>query len=366
MFAKVKSLFNESITIPDILKNNYLPELDGLRGISIITVVLSHIFTDTRLSVFAVGNTGVEIFFVLSGFLITSRLLKEKITEGRVSLNRFYIRRALRILPVAYLFLAVLLLLNYFFRLKMDPGSFIASALFVRNFDLHYTSNWFNGHFWTLAIEEQFYLIFPVVIVYSIRNYVKVVFIIIIAVPILHVLYFNNVGIIHSNTVLHALAYLFLNLFQNGTASIFAGSILSILMFKNIIPGKPVTGKPYKGVILLLFALVFRCTCRNVINSNYITAIIFALLIMLIIYIVLTNQSDILSIILRNKWLIKLGILSYSLYIWQQPFVYGQPWKNQFKYADSLILNIPAMMLVAYCSYYFYELKFLKLKKHYK
>jgi peptidoglycan/LPS O-acetylase OafA/YrhL len=96
-------LFCNDITVPALLKPAHLPGLDGLRGIAIIIVLLSHIFKGTPYAKSFPGDTGVEIFFVISGFLITSLLLKEKINNGHISLKHFYIRRILRILPLAYL-----------------------------------------------------------------------------------------------------------------------------------------------------------------------------------------------------------------------------------------------------------------------
>ena len=95
---------------PVAISKSHLPSLDGLRGISILLVVISHTFGDKK--PFYNGGFGVSIFFVISGFLITLLLLQEKYTTGSVSLKNFYIRRFLRIFPVAYLYLVVLLVLN--------------------------------------------------------------------------------------------------------------------------------------------------------------------------------------------------------------------------------------------------------------
>ena len=97
------------IEIPSSLNNKKFPSLDGLRGISIIFVILSHfIFYSEFVAKTNLGVIGVEIFFVISGFLISTLLLKEQIINGGISLRKFYIRRALRILPVVFLFLTTL------------------------------------------------------------------------------------------------------------------------------------------------------------------------------------------------------------------------------------------------------------------
>jgi peptidoglycan/LPS O-acetylase OafA/YrhL len=356
----------DNIKVPEALNKSYIPELNGLRGIAIITVLLSHIFIDTPLSTFALGNVGVEIFFVLSGFLITTLLFKEKIKNGHISLKKFYIRRFLRIVPVAYLFLIVLLVLNYFFNLKLSYSSFIASAFYVKNFHLHYTSNWFNGHFWTLSVEEQFYIIFPIILVYNFKNYVRLIFIIIFSIPLLQYLGFHNVGVFYSNYLIHKITFLLINLLENGTTSILIGSLLSILMFKEIVPVRKIKIGYYLSFIFLFVAIVFRIICGGIIQSAYITSLIFSLMIALIIYLTLTNANDFLGKLLKNKWLIHLGILSYSIYIWQQIFLYKQPWEHAFKYSNSLLFNLPALFIVSYLSYNFFELPFLKFKERFK
>jgi peptidoglycan/LPS O-acetylase OafA/YrhL len=359
-------LIKEPASTRATTSTNYRPELDGLRGLSIIPVVISHICIKTTLANYAVGNLGVEIFFVLSGFLITTLLLKEKQLKGHVSLKKFYIRRALRILPVAYLFLVVLVLLNIIFKLNLSGYSLGAAALFIKNFDLPFKGDWINGHYWTLSIEEQFYLIFPVLIVYNLRAYIAVICLIVIGVPIVHVLYFQYGSTFFTNPVIHVAGYLFLNLFQNGTVSIFFGSVLGILTFKNIIPKARFSFNRFAGLFILIIGVIFKTTCRYVINSNYINAIIFAFLITIVLHIITTQKNDLLAQLLKAKWLVKLGVLSYSIYIWQQIFTIDQPWSNTFPYAGSLLINLPAMLIVSYLSYYFYELNFLKLKSQYK
>ncbi|WP_353959508.1 acyltransferase family protein [Mucilaginibacter flavus] len=356
----------DKFTVPEVLNLSYIPALDGLRGFAILTVLFGHMLLNTSWALLALANVGVEIFFVLSGFLITSLILKEKLKNGRVSLKRFYIRRVLRILPVAYLFLIILLVLNYLFNLNLSTRSFVASALYVKNFHLNYASNWFNGHFWTLAIEEQFYVVFPVILVYSLKSYIRLIFIIILSVPLLQSLGFHNVGIFYSNYLVHKITFLLINLFENGTPSILIGSYLSILMFRKNIPTVKTKTNNYFSSFLLLNAMIFRVTCTKFIHNDYINSIIFSLIIALVIYLILINSEDFLGMILKNKYSVRLGILSYSIYIWQQIFLYKQPWENTFKYSNSLFLNLPVLFIISYLSYNFFELRFLKLKERFK
>src|ERR1700744_3020835 len=135
----------EITTVPDILKGSHFPTLDGLRGISIIIVLLNHITWRTTIGEYIDGVIGVQIFFVISGFLITTLLLKEKVKNGWISLRQFYIRRVLRIVPVAYLYIFVVLILNYFFKLGMTFENFLVSTLYLKN--LNIAGDWYTGHF---------------------------------------------------------------------------------------------------------------------------------------------------------------------------------------------------------------------------
>jgi peptidoglycan/LPS O-acetylase OafA/YrhL len=142
---------------------NRIPTLDGWRGIAIMLVLFDHIqyafmghfaqpWTQT-------GQHGVTIFFVLSGFLITSKLL-----EGQIDLKNFYIRRVFRLMPVAWAYLAVLLILGLMSHATIAaPAAVLASLLFYRNYLLvdNGASTW---HFWSLSLEEQFYLVWPFVL----------------------------------------------------------------------------------------------------------------------------------------------------------------------------------------------------------
>jgi peptidoglycan/LPS O-acetylase OafA/YrhL len=137
------------------------PELDGVRAIAVAAVVLSHL----GISIMLGGWIGVDIFFVLSGYLITTVLMREWDNTGRIRLLQFYARRALRLYPA----LIFMLVLSAFFYGRLgDGGSFLGfgktalvGATYTEDLVLGYTGNPVGnlGHTWTLAMEEQFYLI---------------------------------------------------------------------------------------------------------------------------------------------------------------------------------------------------------------
>jgi peptidoglycan/LPS O-acetylase OafA/YrhL len=137
-----------------------IPTLDGWRGIAIALVLFDHIqyaiFGNYIVPWSQTGQHGVTIFFVLSGFLITSKLI-----EGPIHLKRFYIRRFFRLMPVAWLYLLVLVLIGLKDRTRVtSPQAILSSLFFYRNFvSVEFgESTW---HFWSLSLEEQFYLVWP-------------------------------------------------------------------------------------------------------------------------------------------------------------------------------------------------------------
>jgi peptidoglycan/LPS O-acetylase OafA/YrhL len=169
-------------TRPETLR--YLPGLDGLRAISVLAVVVFHHYLvgGHEIGWAPGGFLGVEVFFVVSGYLITSLLLNERRETGRVSMKAFYMRRARRLLPALYLLLAVVVAWSLLFvpdAIPMLRGDVIAA--------LTYTSNWWQivshhsyfaeagrpevlKHLWSLAIEEQFYLAWPFLLMLGLRR----------------------------------------------------------------------------------------------------------------------------------------------------------------------------------------------------
>ncbi len=149
------------------LDGTRLPSLDGWRALSIILVLGAHSmvtvgFPSTWKPAFTWafdGDLGVRCFFLISGFLITWLLLREHQMTGRINLNDFYIRRAIRILLVYWAFLAAVALLSVFTAFHQSLLAWFANLTFTT--DYVYPS-WTTAHLWSLAVEEQFYLIWPV------------------------------------------------------------------------------------------------------------------------------------------------------------------------------------------------------------
>lgn len=349
--------------VPIALDQSYLPGLDGLRGISIIIVVASHFERLTPFTEYFYGDLGVEIFFVISGFLITSLLLKEKVKRGSVSFKNFYIRRILRIVPVSYLFLIILFILNSWFQLGISFKSFIISFLYVKNIPFNYLSDWYTGHFWSLSVEEQFYICFPFFIVTKTNKFIISAVAIILIVPLLNILGFNNVGIFYSNHIVHFITFIIIILLSKGTTSILVGSLYAILLFKKVIVVDKLRSNFFMSFGLLIFSFLI-LPGISYFNIPYLSVILFPVIIG---YVILLNlkEKNLLRHLLDSTILKKIGILSYSIYIWQQLFT-GPQKLNLFKYSDSIVVRSILLLIVSYISYYCYEKLFLRYKAKFK
>ena len=155
----------------------YRPEIDGLRALAVIPVVLFH----AGFKVFGGGYVGVDVFFVISGYLITSIILNE-LESGTFSLIHFYERRARRILPALFLIMFMSSIFGYAWMMPDEFKSFgqslLATAFFSNNFLLAITSGYWDLasefkpplHTWSLGVEEQYYVLFPLLMIFLLKN----------------------------------------------------------------------------------------------------------------------------------------------------------------------------------------------------
>src|SRR6187401_3131042 len=158
-------------------KKNYLHGIDGLRAIAVVAVLLFH----GGIATFGGGFLGVEVFFVVSGYLITLLMLRERESHGGIDVRAFWRRRARRLLPAAYALIGLVLLYSLFAmpsEVSRIRGDALAAFAYVINWTLIFADRpYFESmgrpsplqHLWSLAVEEQFYLLWPIVLAGMLR-----------------------------------------------------------------------------------------------------------------------------------------------------------------------------------------------------
>jgi peptidoglycan/LPS O-acetylase OafA/YrhL len=350
-----------------------LPTLDGWRAFSILFVLGAHCtitqgFPRQLEPVFRWlfdGSVGVRFFFVISGFLITWLLLIEGQRKGTVSLKHFYIRRALRILPVYAAFLTVLLALQSFTAFRLDVRSWLGSLTFTTN--IVGSSSWTNGHLWSLAEEEQFYLLWPGLFLLSnahtrVRTAAWLLSIPILICPFIRVLgylrmmppiFYKGLGISSCDSLAFGCA----------TAIFFMHRRRSIEEF--IAPRRCIMVLVGVGLILVPYVLtkLFVLGLFTVPLGESLQAAGFSILLLTGI----CHPDFAFFRILRCRRICEVGVLSYSIYIWQQVFCTSP---SSFGIGHLWCLSFPwwlaAAFFAAFISYYALERPLFRLRRHFR
>jgi peptidoglycan/LPS O-acetylase OafA/YrhL len=320
------------------LKSVRLAALDGVRGVAILMVILGHILHDGPWRFFAslCGYSGVAVFFVLSGFLITRGLLIEEQGEGSINITRFYVQRIIRIWPTFYGFLLGLLILSSTNAIPASSaGTLLISASHLRNMG---GSGWQTGHLWSLALEEQFYLLWPALLVILPRRHrLRLILLGVFFFSAGRLLLLDSKGVVDG---LYSRPELRFDTFMIGGLLAIASSIQV---------GKVLA---FASGLLLIPWMSIAPTCAPALDTAVAAGMIACFLKWLI-----DNPGTVVSRLISSKPLTSLGKVSYSLYLWQQVF---------FGPATSLIHGLPFtyifLPLSVYCSYRFLEVPSLRLK----
>jgi peptidoglycan/LPS O-acetylase OafA/YrhL len=328
--------------------------LDGLRAISIILVLLGHLggtrgFSKVDLLIGDYAHLGVTVFFVISGFLITTLLMSEHATRGSVSLRSFYERRALRIFPASYAYLAVIGILGFIGVVSLNARDLWCGALYVMNYLPQ--RSWVVGHLWSLSVEEQFYLLWPLAFV-MLRKKGQVRIIAAVIVVSILARAANRVAFI--GTPLHDL-----EIFPSVADSLAIGCLLAILKewlerqrwyLKLLQPG-------WSLLVLLTVLLLNRWAGRTV--DAVVGTTLINVGIAVLIHRCVSFPNDAVGTILNWRPLAALGVLSYSLYLWQQLFLnrWSTAWVNAFPQ------NLLFALAAALCSYFLLEKPLMGLRK---
>jgi peptidoglycan/LPS O-acetylase OafA/YrhL len=299
-----------------------IPSLDGLRAVSILLVMFAHWGLTASVPYLNrlpaqqfkyFGSLGVSIFFVISGFLITTLLRVEKRKTSTISLKNFYLRRVLRIFPAYYAYLAALCVFAAIGFIAVTPRDLIMSALYVRDY-FPQATDWTN-HTWSLAVEEQFYLIWP--IMFHTRAD-TLLFGCLLALTRL------DAGAIALHRRLDRL---------NGPAV--AALVLFVL--------SPVLYYRFHGGYLIVAGYTLDNAC-----------------IALLLIWAIDHRKSLAGRILNWKPVAAIGTLSYSLYLWHVIFI------SPFRGATiPFPLNVILTFVLAWCSFTFIEMPFNGLRRRF-
>ena len=358
-------------------KSKYLPSIDSLRALAVLAVIIYHV----DVNYLPGGFLGVDLFFVLSGYLISSLIIKEYRKTGSLNLYNFYIRRARRLLPAVYFMITVGLVVMVLFNEVLLRKSHLDAI-----FGYIYSSNWWYifhkldyfdsfgaqspfKHLWSLAIEEQFYMIFPLLFLlvnrkkklkdgtYKLnKNFLYVVLGLILASLIAHILLFdiNNISRIYFGTDTRAF-------------SLLVGVVGAILYPMERLHAK-VT--PQQNMIYSVVSLVSIATLITVMiyTSEYNTLLyrggfLLVAILGLIVIISSGKQHTLMSRLLSFKPVVFIGKISYSLYLWHFPVLVLTTPVSEIGNPNIIfvILRVVLTFVLATASYMFVETPIRKL-----
>jgi peptidoglycan/LPS O-acetylase OafA/YrhL len=357
---------------------SHLPSLDGLRAFSILLVIVAHV-----LGVFGCGNEysgylgdlGVSIFFVISGLLITWLMIRERDATGSFSLSNFYIRRCLRILPVFWLLILTVSALKSAQLISISWLDILRALTFTHNYplSLRYPQAidyaWWLHHTWSLSLEEQFYLIWPSLFAFLPRRLApRLAVTLALSGPILRILDY----------------YLFPSLrgfapgaFQIRIDILMAGCAAAFLLESPVwrqrigkLRAWPILAATSFFLLLAQPILTIHFAThpfvRTVTRATFPT--IEAAAIALTLLVLAAGRHGVVFTVMNLRAVQHLGILSYSLYIWQQLFLapsIGTGAIGALWYWPAL-LRLLLLYLVAFCSFNFLERPLLKLRSRFR
>lgn len=337
----------------------YMPALDGWRAVAIVLVMIFHAIYNVispadggRMGrgvelISHLGALGVLIFFAISGYIITTRLYAES-GGGAISLRAFYVKRCVRILPAMWTYLLVIAALGALHVIRLQHADLLA-PLFLSNY---FPGSSYLGHFWSLSIEEHFYLLWPLCLI--VTGWRRAIFVgvgLMAAVGIYRAVRLSRLGVVDAapGVVEGARGY-FLSHTEARIDYILAGCVLALLLIYSPRVQSFVQrcGSAVGAAPLLL--LIFLSSRIQVIDPRSVQAIAIALLVVA----TSLKTRSLLNRALSNPTFVLLGKLSYSLYLWQQLFLS----RTSIAWLQSPIALLPRLggaLLAAWASYRFIE-----------
>jgi len=325
-------------------KLGYIPALDGLRAFAIALVMLAH----ANFQLFENGGVGVPVFFVLSGFLITTLLLEEYEKNRSISFKAFYIRRTFRLFPALYSMLFFTLIYGFAFNADMFEqiySEIIVASLYVYNISwIWEVEHLMLYHTWSLAIEEQFYLMWPATLYLFLKyNSLNKATLLLVAL----VLFFgSNVffNLIQKNQIIFIIRAVF-------NESIFIGCLLAILRWKRMFEFKIPTLIAFTSVLIIFIIGILPHHRLGGIKPNSIASIFTFIIVLHFIQ----NPSGLLSQIFSNKIMVFIGKISYGLYLWHLPIFKVFAFHSTLPPIISFVSKFIISFLFAIASWYFLE-----------
>lgn len=341
--------------------NRNIRSLDGMRAISILLVIVGHSLSglhrqDGNIAAI-LGNAalGVNIFFVISGFLITHLLLREHEQNGRIDLPRFYARRAFRILPPFYLYCAVVGVLVLAGVLQVSTKQFLGATLFIWDY-FPTVKHFVFEHTWSLSVEEQFYVFWPLLLMLALRRSraaaARIAILLIAAAPLLRLLSFA----LHVEYLHRGLS----NMLHTRIDAIMFGCLVALAQdtpWFEALYRKAVPFVPFFVFYLFVLDPILVLHGGGVFHfliSFSVGGVAIAVTMLWLI----RNAESLPGRVLNSAPMRWIGVLSYSLYIWQTIFLHEQNHSFWGRYPANYLW----ILLCACASYYLVERPALRLR----
>lgn len=343
-------------------RNFYLPAIDGLRFLGFFLVYCRHYSKPAPSNfLYEIGWTGVQLFFLISGFLLTRLLVKELQQRSKISLTKYFVRRILRIWPLYFFYLTVITLVSIFVFQKINYARLIGNIFFYDNINTAlygHAANWSAGPLWSISLEEQYYLVLPFIIPFLYRLPKKLLIWILTAGFFLLIL--SRLLLIQKN-----LAHPFIFVLPFSGDCFLAGIVLGLGIADNHLKKiKPITG--FIGGLMFL-SLMYFIPDRSVMSYNqlYLYPLLTAGL-LLIFCSVVYNDTGWPHKIFDNKYIRYAGKISFGLYLFHDPVIYflnkllqnSDLWLKQIGFLIGLTISL----IMATLSYELFEKRILKFK----
>jgi peptidoglycan/LPS O-acetylase OafA/YrhL len=335
------------------LRASRVPSLDGLRAASIIAVVIGHLsgsrgapswlsITETRY--FDLAYFGVAVFFVISGYLITSLLMAELDRAGEVRVSRFYLRRVLRILPASGAYIAVVGALVLAGVLAIPARDFWHALTYTMNYERH--PAWQLGHLWSLAVEEQFYLLWPFTLLLAgRRRAIWIALGVVCVVPWIRLVEWGSPASLGST-------------FETTADALALGCLFALCQTELQRRGwyRRLVDTRWLAPALITASVVLSAGPSQLALPIQSSLVHLAALAIVVRY-VESPTADV-GLLLNSRAFMYLGTLSYSLYLWQELFInrHSGAWTSTFP------VDVGLAVACAVASYYLVERPFLALR----